>query len=56
MVNYCDNYLRVEGNKKELKDFTEKFTKNGIEAFVPTPKELIGMNGELRIGGGLNGM
>ena len=40
MPNWCMNVLRVKGEEAKVKDFAEKFEKDGISAFYPTPKEL----------------
>ncbi len=41
MPNWNNNFLTVSGAEEKVKDFAEKFYKNGIEAFVPTPEELL---------------
>ena len=40
MANICMNRLDVVGNEKEVDAFVERFEKDGISAFYPTPKEL----------------
>lgn len=45
MANHCENYLKVKGDKKQLKEFNKKTqTKKQIftlEKLVPTPKEYL---------------
>ena len=40
MPNWCMNVLEVRGEENKVKEFAEKFEKDGISAFYPTPKEL----------------
>ena len=41
MPNWCENRLEVRGKEADVDRFAEGFVKNGISAFVPTPKELV---------------
>ena len=40
MANWCINSLEITGDEKKVEEFVEKFSKDGVSAFIPTPKEL----------------
>ena len=40
MANWCINSLEVTGDEVKVEEFTKKFMDGGVNAFIPTPKEL----------------
>lgn len=45
MPNYCNNSLKIKGNKTNLNKFAKKINKKAfLASFIPLPKELDGTN------------